>query len=63
MTDAVSQPQLPAVNAITSTDIRDAMRAGLADFQRAPAFGLFFGAVFSIAGVAIDCALYTVEKS
>lgn len=63
MTDAVSQPQLPAVNAITSTDIRDAMRAGLADFQRAPAFGLFFGAVFSIAGVAIVWALYTGETS
>jgi len=63
MTDAVSPPQLPAVKSITSTDIRDAIRAGLADFQKAPIYGLFFGAIFSIAGVAIVWALYTGEVS
>lgn len=63
MTEAISPPPLPAIKSITTTDVRDAIRAGLADFQRAPIYGLFFGAIFSVVGVAIVWALYTGEAS
>lgn len=48
---------------ITQEDIRDALRAGMADFQKAPAYGLFFGAIFSIAGIMITWALFRGEAS
>lgn len=61
MTDISAPSPLPAVNSITREDIRDALKAGLADFQRAPAYGLFFGAVFSIVGILITWTLYRGE--
>ena len=61
MTDTAAPAPLPAVKSITRADIRDALKAGLADFQRAPAFGIFFGAVFSLVGIAIAWALYRGE--
>ncbi|MEM1343809.1 MAG: DUF2189 domain-containing protein, partial [Pseudomonadota bacterium] len=47
-----------AVQSLTRADLYDALRAGLADFRRAPVYGLFFGAVFSLAGIAIAWALF-----
>ena len=68
MTDAAGETPAggaarPGLTPITQNDIRDALRAGLADFQKAPVFGLFFGAVFSIAGVLITWALFRGEAS
>lgn len=63
MTDATAPTSLPEINKITQSDIRDALKAGLADFQRAPVYGLFFGAVFSIIGIVITWALYRGESS
>ncbi|MEO1494259.1 MAG: DUF2189 domain-containing protein [Pseudomonadota bacterium] len=64
MTDATHQPApVPVVNTITQDDIREALRAGLSDFQRAPVYGLFFGAVFSLAGILIAWALVRGEVS
>ncbi|MEM7509105.1 MAG: DUF2189 domain-containing protein [Pseudomonadota bacterium] len=63
MTDIAAAPPLPAVNAITKDDIRAALKAGLADFQAAPIYGLFFGLVFSLAGIAIAWALYQGQAS
>lgn len=40
----------PAVNALRITDLRDVLRAGWHDFKRAPQFGLFFSAVYVLAG-------------
>lgn len=54
---------VPTVKSITQADIRDALKAGLSDFQRAPLYGLFFGAIFSIVGVAIASALVRGEAS
>ncbi|MEM7745775.1 MAG: DUF2189 domain-containing protein [Pseudomonadota bacterium] len=61
MTDTTAAPPVPTVNRITKADINDALRAGLADFQKAPIYGLFFGAVFSIGGILIAWALFQGE--
>lgn len=58
MTDTALSKSLPTVKSITQADIRSALQAGLTDFQRAPFYGLFFGAVFSLAGIAIAWTLY-----
>ena len=49
---------MPPVNATTAGDIREALRAGLSDFFRAPLFGLFFGGVFAAAGIIIVLAMF-----
>lgn len=61
MTDTTVLPSPPTVRSITKADIRSALQAGLSDFQRAPFYGLFFGAVFSLAGMAIAWALFQGE--
>jgi len=43
----------PALKPIGWEDIAAALRLGLADFLRAPRFGLFFGAVYAVGGLAI----------
>lgn len=53
----------PGHTLITQDDIRDALRAGMDDFKKAPAYGLFFGAIFSIAGIMITWALFRGEAS
>ncbi|MEM9043627.1 MAG: DUF2189 domain-containing protein [Pseudomonadota bacterium] len=58
MTNAETALSTLKVNLITKDDIRDILRLGLADFQRAPVFGLFFGLIFSLIGIAIVTALY-----
>jgi uncharacterized membrane protein len=63
MTETIAPAPLPEVKSISQTDIRAALKDGLADFQRAPIYGLFFGAVFSLFGIAITWALYQGEAS
>lgn len=63
MTELALNPPLPEIKSITRDDVRDALRAGLHDFRRAPAFGLFFGAVFSVIGVAIALMLFRGEET
>ena len=53
MAEATPIQQRPAVRHITKDDVQSALRAGIADLQAAPSFGLFFGIVFSVVGVAI----------
>lgn len=43
----------PAIRRIGRADLVDALAAGLRDFQAHPAFGLFFGGVYALGGVAI----------
>lgn len=61
MTDVAVTAPAPSVKRLSREDVRDALKAGLADFQRAPVYGLFFGAVFSLAGIAIAWALFQGE--
>lgn len=55
MTDipSATAPRAPRLRAIEWSDIGAALKLGLADFAKAPLFGLFFGAVYAIGGVAI----------
>ncbi len=50
-------PKVPQINAITFRDIREALGAGFADFMRAPLFGLFFGGIYWLGGLAILASL------
>ena len=50
--DAVSR-QDPVVRPISVEDIAEAFARGLRDFQSAPGYGLVFGAIFALGGVAI----------
>lgn len=61
MTDIAGAPSLPQVRAITRDDVKAALKAGLSDFQRAPLYGLFFGAAFSVVGILIAWALFSGE--
>jgi len=55
MTDVTSipVPRAPKLRAIGWKDIGVALRRGLRDFARAPQYGLFFGGVFALGGIAI----------
>ncbi|WP_145104133.1 DUF2189 domain-containing protein [Cereibacter sediminicola] len=50
---------VPEVRLLTPDDLRTALFAGIRDFRRAPAFGLFFSAVYVICGWIILLALTT----
>ncbi|MGP9821563.1 DUF2189 domain-containing protein [Salinarimonas sp. NSM] len=52
--DAEARPRAePVVRAITQDDVRAALAEGLSDFRAAPQFGLFFGAVYALGGIAL----------
>jgi len=63
MTETSAPPMMPEPQAITSDDVRAALSAGWADFRAAPAFGLFFGVVFSIVGMVIFAQLVVWQTS
>ncbi|MBX3567324.1 MAG: DUF2189 domain-containing protein [Rhizobiaceae bacterium] len=52
-----SPAALPPVVALSAADIRTALTQGMADFARAPAYGLAFGAVFAAIGMVIVLSL------
>jgi uncharacterized membrane protein len=57
-TATLGRRQEPVIRRITLGDLVDALSAGLRDFQAYPAFGLFFGAIYALGGLAIlGCAL------
>lgn len=51
-------PIEPHVRAVTAGDVRAALAAGWADFKAAPAYGLFFGAVYSLGGLGMAYLLW-----
>lgn len=53
MTPTTQVPAAPHLRKISHADVLSALRAGLADFCRAPGFGLFFGGIFTIIGIVI----------
>lgn len=56
MTESHSQPRpnsLPEVRSIAISDLRGALQQGWADFRNAPAFGLFFGAIYALGGLIL----------
>lgn len=50
---AMAAPKPPAIRTIGWGEIGGALRAGVHDFVRAPLYGLFFGAIFALGGLAI----------
>jgi uncharacterized membrane protein len=59
MSNAVVAGALPAVRALAWADLGVALRAGLADYRRAPAFGLFFASVYVAGGLLLWWVLTT----
>lgn len=53
----------PALRKLHVGDIKQALQAGLRDFRRAPAFGLFFGAIFTAIGIVIFLQLVVWESA
>ena len=52
------QPKpMPEVRTVTFDDITAALKAGMADFMRAPLFGIFFGGVYVAGGLFILASL------
>ncbi|MGL4636129.1 MAG: DUF2189 domain-containing protein [Beijerinckiaceae bacterium] len=44
---------VPSVRSITISDVFDSLKAGIADFAAAPAYGLFFGLFYALGGTAL----------
>ncbi|QPH54819.1 DUF2189 domain-containing protein [Pontivivens ytuae] len=63
MTSIPATTPLPQIRSLTREDVTASLKAGLNDFQRAPVYGLFFGAVFSVVGIAITWALFLGDAS
>lgn len=49
--DAGQPSPLPEIQSVSGADIAPVLRAGLRDFLRAPAFGIFFSAFYVLGGV------------
>jgi uncharacterized membrane protein len=58
----MTSPEVPVVRPVTREDVFDAIRRGVADFRAAPAFGLFFGGIYALGGVAILLELTRLEQ-
>ncbi|MBP7001474.1 DUF2189 domain-containing protein [Amaricoccus sp.] len=52
----------PLVRPITKDDVYESLHAGWLDFRAAPQFGLFFGAVYALCGIAIFLELWRLEQ-
>jgi uncharacterized membrane protein len=51
--ETTAPPPIPAIRRLTTADVADALKSGIRDFAKAPGFGLFFGAIFSVIGIVI----------
>lgn len=58
---AYEPPKVPAIRTLTFDDIRHALSAGVADFLKAPLFGLFFGGIYTLGGLAILASLTVLD--
>lgn len=63
MASSISGKADPVVRTVTVADIGDALAQGLRDFQRAPKFGLFFGAVYAAGGILILLCLSALQMT
>jgi len=50
---AYQPPKIPEIRKVTFQNIRESLAAGFADFRRAPQYGLFFGGIYTLGGLAI----------
>ncbi|MHA7774829.1 DUF2189 domain-containing protein [Roseibium sp. M-1] len=54
---------MPKVRAITINDVIDALALGLADFRRAPLYGIVIGAVFALGGLFVILSAAALNMS
>ncbi|PVB59386.1 DUF2189 domain-containing protein [Labrenzia sp. 011] len=54
---------MPQVNTIGVNDVIDALAAGLADFRRAPVYGLCIGALFALGGLFVVLSAAALNMS
>lgn len=50
------------VREIQFSDIKECLQKGVADFSRAPLFGIFFGGIFTVSGFLIVLSLLVFDK-
>ncbi len=55
------RPHAPQINAIGMGDVTGALKQGIADFIRAPQYGLFFGGIYAVGGLLVLYFLYRLE--
>jgi uncharacterized membrane protein len=53
----------PEIRAITTADVYAALADGWADFRADPRFGLFFGGVYTLVGIAILLTLWAFDQT
>ncbi|MBY8976528.1 DUF2189 domain-containing protein [Rhodobacteraceae bacterium NNCM2] len=63
MSQSTKKPAAPVLKPLGVDNILYALRAGFADFTRAPLYGLFFGAVFSVIGIIVSWLLIVHASS
>ncbi len=63
MAEAIQTTTAPKLRKIGIEDVKRSLRDGVRDFKAAPAFGLFFGVVFSIIGIIIYLQLLVWEST
>ena len=61
-TVATTADARPTIRRITTDDVYAALAAGWADFRAAPRFGLFFGGVYALLGIAIFLQLWVLDQ-
>ena len=61
VTDATF-PTRPVVRSISTDDVYAALAEGWADFKAVPRFGLFFGGVYALLGIAIFLQLWVLDQ-
>ena len=61
-TAATTADARPTIRRITADDVYAALAAGWADFRAAPRFGLFFGGVYALLGIAIFLQLWVLDQ-
>lgn len=60
--EVMISPSAPEIRETSRDDIWQALRAGIADFRAAPAFGLFFGGIYAGAGILIFLQLLVWDR-
>ena len=61
-TAATTADARPTIRRIAADDVYAALAAGWADFRAAPRFGLFFGGVYALLGIAIFLQLWVLDQ-
>ncbi|MFG1345025.1 DUF2189 domain-containing protein [Xanthobacter autotrophicus DSM 431] len=54
-------PAVPALRPVTYADVKASFQDGIADFVRAPAFGLFFGAIYALGGLLLLACVFSLD--